>query len=147
MRVHPHDGLHQWGSVIEVEIDGMQHPYLILVALSGNGTVHHLYPLPADPDRVATDRPYRLKLRVTPPFGADHVVAVSTANPMNGLNAELARLDGQRAAEAVAELLLAAEAAGTMGWQSGIQGAVYRAVIAGRGWQARPPTAPSPPRG
>lgn len=122
LRVHPHDGLHQWGSVIEVEIDGMQHPYLILVALSGNGTVHHLYPLPADPDRVATDRPYRLKLRVTPPFGADHVVAVSAANPMNGLNAELASLDGQRAAEAVAELLLAAEAAGTMGWQSGIQG-------------------------
>ena len=122
LRLHPHDGLHQWGSVIEVQIDGIQHPYLILVALSGNGTVHHLYPLPADPDRVATDRPYRLELQVTPPFGADHVVAVSAANPMSGLNAELARLDGTHAAEAVAELLLAGAAAGTAGWQSGIQG-------------------------
>lgn len=123
LRVHPDDGLHQWGSVIEVEIDGMRHPYLIVLALSGNGTVHHLYPQERlkDPERVATDRPFREKLRVTPPFGADHVVAVSAARPMSGLIAELVRLDSERAAEAVAELLLAA-AAGTAGWQSGIQG-------------------------
>ena len=124
LRVHPHDGLHQWGSVIEVEIDGMRHPYLIVLALSGNGTVHHLYPQERleDPERVATDRPFREKLRVTPPFGADHIVAVSAARPMSGLNAELMRLDGQTAAETAAELLLAAMAAGTAGWQSGIQG-------------------------
>ena len=121
LRVHPHDGLHRRGSVIAVAIDGLEHPYLTVAALSGNGTVHYLYPLPSDPAQVASDEPFRLELEVTPPFGADHVVAMSAATPLDALNAALAHLDGQLAAPRVAELMAGA-ASEASGWRSGIQG-------------------------
>ena len=121
LRVHPHDGLHRRGSVIAVAIDGLEHPYLTVAALSGNGTVHYLYPLPSDSAQVASDEPFRLELEVTPPFGADHVVAMSAATPLDALNAALAHLDGQLAAPRVAELMAGA-ASEASGWRSGIQG-------------------------
>ena len=107
--------------MIAVAIDGLEHPYLTVAALSGNGTVHYLYPLPSDPAQVASDEPFRLELEVTPPFGADHVVAMSAATPLDALNAALAHLDGQLAAPRVAELMAGA-AAEASGWRSGIQG-------------------------
>ena len=121
LRVLPHDGAHRRSARIEVAVDGLPAPRLTLLALSGNGVVHYLYPLPSDPDAVAVDRPFRLALEVTPPFGADHVVAVSAQSSLDVLNAELRRLDGQPAARRAAALLAGA-AAGARGWWSGIQG-------------------------
>ena len=121
LRVYPHDGTHRRGTRIEVEITGLRHPRLTLLGLSGNGVVHYLYPRPGDPQRVTPERPLRLPLEVTEPFGADHVVALSAAESLDRLNAALHRLDGQPAARQVADLLAAA-AAGTADWWSGIQG-------------------------
>ena len=121
LRVYPHDGAHREGSRIEVEVDGLPHPRLTLIGLSGNGVVHYLYPLPSDPVGLLSGRPFHLELEVTPPFGADHVVAVSARSPLDALNAELARLDGRPAARRAAELVAEA-AAGAEGWWSGIQG-------------------------
>ena len=121
LRVYPHDGAHPEGSRIEVEVDGPPHPRLTLIGLSGNGVVHYLYPLPSDPAALPTGRPFNLELEVTPPFGADHVVAVSAHSPLDALNTELARLDGRPAARRAAELVAEA-AAGAEGWWSGIQG-------------------------
>ena len=121
LRVHPHDGLHREGAEIEVEADGLDHPRLTLIGLSGNGVVHYLYPLATDPAHVEPGKPFWLRLAVTPPFGADHVVAVSAESPLDALNAELARLDGKPAARRAAQLLVAA-AGRARGWQSGIQG-------------------------
>ena len=121
LRVYPHDGAHPEGSRVEVEVDGLPHPRLTLIGLSGNGVVHYLYPLPSDPDDLRSGRPFHLELEITPPFGADHVVAVSARSPLDALNAELARLDGRPAARQAAELVAAA-AAGAEGWWSGIQG-------------------------
>ena len=121
LRVHPHDGAHRQGARIEVEVGGLRHPRLTLLGLSGNGIVHYLYPLPSDPPQVPTGRPFRLELEVTPPLGADHVVAVTAGSPLHALNAELQRLDGRPEAGRAAELLAGA-AAGTTGWWSGIQG-------------------------
>ena len=121
LRVHPHDGAHREGSRIEVEVDQLRHPRLTVIGLSGNGVVHYLYPLPSDPTELPVGQPFRLRLEVTPPFGADHVVAVSARSPLTALNAELDRLDGRPAARRAAELLAEA-AAGAEGWWSGIQG-------------------------
>ena len=121
LRVYPHDGAHPEGSRIEVEVDGLRHPRLTLIGLSGNGVVHYLYPLPSDPVELPTGQPFRLELEVTPPFGADHVVAVSAQSPLDALNAELARLDGRPAAHRAARLVAEA-AAGAERWWSGIQG-------------------------
>ena len=121
LRVYPHDGAHREGARIEVEVDRLPHPRLTLLGLSGNGVVHYLYPLPSDPAAVPFGQPFRLALDVTPPFGADHVVAVSAASPLTALNSELEALDGRPAARRAAELLAEA-AAGADGWWSGIQG-------------------------
>ena len=121
LRVYPHDGAHPEGSRIEVEVDGLPHPRLTLIGLSGNGVVHYLYPLPSDPVELPSGRPFHLELEVTPPFGADHVVAVSARSPLDALNAELVRLDGRPAARRAAELVAEAAAAAEE-WWSGIQG-------------------------
>ena len=121
LRVMPHDGLHREGAEVEVEAGGLQSPNLTLVGLSGDGTAHYLYPLSSDPARVEPGVPFRLRLAVTPPFGADHVIALSAAAPLDALNAQLMRLDGRKAARRVAALLAKAAAA-TPGWRSGVQG-------------------------
>ena len=121
LRVYPHDGAHREESRIGVEVSGLLHPRLTLIGLSGNGVVHYLYPLASDPAEVPSGRPFRLELKATPPFGADHVVAVSAQSSLDALNAELERLDGRPAADRAARLAAEA-AAGADGWWSGIQG-------------------------
>ena len=121
IRVYPHDGTHREGAHIEVVIDWIPHPRLTLLGLSGNGVVHYLYPLPTDPVAVPIGQPFRLVLHVTPPFGADHIVAVSADMPLSALNAELDALDGRPGARRAAELVADA-AARAEGWWSGIQG-------------------------
>ena len=121
LRVYPHDGTHRYGAQVEVEVTGLRHPRLTLLGLSGNGVVHYLYPLPGDPEAVSPARPFQLSLVVTEPFGADHVVAFSAAQPLDRLNAALQRLDGQPAADQAANLLAAA-AGEAEDWWSGIQG-------------------------
>lgn len=121
LRVLPHDGLHRDGAEIAVEASGLHAPRLTLIGLAGDGTVHYLYPLPYDPADVDAGAPFRLRLAVTPPFGADHVVAVSASGPLDALNAALMHLDGRTEARRAAELLADAAAA-TPGWRSGIQG-------------------------
>ena len=121
LRVLPHDGAHPRGARIEVVIDGLRSPRLTMVGFSGNGVVHYLYPLPSDPAAVATDRAFRLTLEVTPPFGADHIVAVSARSSLDALNAELGKLDRLPAAGRAAELITRAAAAAE-GWWSGVQG-------------------------
>ena len=121
LRVYPHDGAHREGARVEIEIDRLPHPRLTLLGLSGNGVVHYLYPLPSDPVELPLGQPFRLELEVTPPFGADHVVAVSSDKPLAALNAALHALDGRPTAGRAVELLAEASA-GTEGWWSGIQG-------------------------
>ena len=122
LRIDPHDGLHRRGDRITVRIEGLSHPRLTVFSLSGNGRVHYLYPLSGDPAEVATDGPFELpKFEVTPPYGADHVVAVSAGSALDALDAALRRLDGREAAGRIVELLAEAKA-GAVGWSSGVQG-------------------------
>ena len=121
LRVHPHDGTHPNGAELAVVIDGLRHPRLTLFALSGSGIVQFLYPRAGDPAAVLPGQAFRLPLQATPPFGADHIVAVSASRPLDALNAALGRLDGQAAPRRAAELLADA-AAGSAQWWSGIQG-------------------------
>ena len=117
------DGVHRRGDEITVRAEGLSHPRLTVFSLSGNGRVHYLYPLPGDdPAGLVPGRPFELPtFVVTPPYGADHVVAVSAGGALDGLNAALQRLDGQVAAEKAVALLAEAKD-GAAGWSSGVQG-------------------------
>ena len=117
----PDDGVHGRGDEIVVRVEGLAHPRLTVFSLSGNGTVHYLYPLPEDDPAALAAGSFEFPVVVTPPFGADHVVAVSAGSALDGLNAALGGLDG-RVAAAEAAALLAEARAGADGWRSGVQG-------------------------
>ena len=121
LRIHPNDNVHRKGRPIAVRVEGLKHPRLTVFNLAGNGVVQYLYPWPSSPAGVAIDRPYELETDVVPPFGADHVVAVSAGSSLDALNAALRDLHGRLAADQAVKLLAEARA-GASDWSSGIQG-------------------------
>ena len=129
LRIDSGDGIHREGDRIALRIDGRSHPRLTVFSLSGNGAVHYLYPQArfGDPAEIPVGTAFELNdIVVEEPFGADHVVAVSAATPLDSLNAALSRLSCVRmpcrpAAREAAEVLAEA-AARARGWSSGILG-------------------------
>lgn len=120
MQVLPNDGTHRRGERIAFEIDDIQLPYLVFFSLSGDGTLHYHYPWPEDPDRVPTGRPVKVEFDVTPPFGADHIIAVASDQSLGELAALLKSLDGKPAPRPAVEAVLEATRQGRR--QLGIQG-------------------------
>ena len=120
--------MHRRGDRIKVRVEGLSHPWLTVFSLSGSGVVHYLYPRPCalfpDPCEepgTLTTASFELEAEVEWPYGADHVVAVSAASALDGLNAALRRLDRQVAADRTVALLSVAKA-GACGWSPGVQG-------------------------
>jgi hypothetical protein len=105
LRIEPDDRLHHAGERLAIVLDGPRDPYLTLFNLAADGTVQFLYPQTpdsgsgvVDPLTVDTARPFRLAMQVSPPFGADHLVAITHAEAPMALHARLAALNGQRGA-------------------------------------------------
>jgi hypothetical protein len=105
----PGDSLHRVGSTVTVNVGGNEATYFTFLNLASDGTVNFLYPVNNgrinDPLQIPAGGPYRLTLKVEPPFGADHFVAIATPVALTDLHRELAALDGKPAAAAVGELL------------------------------------------
>ena len=127
LQISPHDGLHRKGRRIAVLVEGLKHPRLTMFNLAGNGVVQHLWS--SGPAGVAIDRPYKLEAYVAPPFGADHVVAVSAGSSLDALDAALRVLHcvptaGRtcRPTAGRALDLLTEAKAGASDWSSGVQG-------------------------
>jgi hypothetical protein len=119
-RVLPNDGTHRRGEEIRFEIDEIQLPYLVMFSISGDGTIHFHYPLHADPEQIAVDEPVSISLEVTPPFGADHIIAVTSDRRLSDLSGQLNGLDGRQEPRRAAEAVLGAIRHGRT--QLGIQG-------------------------
>ena len=120
MRVLPNDGSHHQGQEIAFEIDGIHLPYLVFFSLSGDGTLNFHYTLPDDPETVPTGRPVSVSFKVTPPYGADHIIAVASDQSLGELAALLRSLDGKPAPRQAVEAVIAAVRQGRR--QLGIQG-------------------------
>jgi hypothetical protein len=117
-----HNALHRAGTRLQLVAEGMRHRHLAVINLTGDGTVQLLFPLenergvaPADGARKLLDG-----ITVEPPFGADHVVALSAARPLEAAAAALRRLHGRR--EPLAALTVLTEAADGGEWQAGLAG-------------------------
>ncbi len=79
--------------------------WLTAFNLAGDGTVQRLFPLDGDGDGKLTAGQVRVvmaRTRASPPFGVDHVVAISTPTEPRLLRQALARMDGKREAAAAA---------------------------------------------
>ncbi len=110
MRLEPGEGRHAAGAEVTMVVGGFERPYFTLINLGADGTVNFLYPLSgngfSDPPAPPPGAPYRLGLTVTPPFGADHFIAIASDRPLDALHREAGALDGRPAAAEVERLLV-----------------------------------------
>jgi hypothetical protein len=120
MRVLPNDSIHRQGQEMAFEIDDIRLPYLVFFSLSGDGTLNFHYPLPEDPETVPMGRPVRVDFKVTPPYGADHIIAVASDQTLGELTALLRSLDGKPAPRPALEAVIAVLRQGNR--QLGLQG-------------------------
>ncbi len=85
--------------------------YLTIVDIAGDGTVQNLYPFPGRPAETGTIAPdfmLERELRVQPPYGADHVIVIATAEEPVALRNALRGMEGRQAAsEAVRAITIA----------------------------------------
>lgn len=124
MGLEPGDQLHRVGDKVTVKVQGQEYPYFTLFNLATDGTVNFLYPLQEDglndPLEVPKDTPYTLELRVEPPSGGDHFVALFSARPLPELHKELAKLNGRQDAWMIEPML--DKHLGKMDHQMGVHG-------------------------
>jgi uncharacterized caspase-like protein len=90
----PNDGVQPEGTRIEFTVPGVEGRYLTVFDLTATGSVQFLWPTgPEDRDPIS-DSEFSLAAAVTPPFGADNLVVLSTESAPASLRDELKRLDG-----------------------------------------------------
>lgn len=98
----PNDLEHHRGEAAGFELRRRPHPYLLVFNVSGDGSIQLQYPLARDSASIPVDKAFRLDFTAVPPFGADHLIAISSPVPLDGLRRELAALDGTRDLPALA---------------------------------------------
>jgi hypothetical protein len=95
------------GDRVDLAMKGTRLPYLTLFNLPPDGRVEFFWPL--DDEEAATDwrgRPFAEHFRVAePPYGAEHIVAVLTAEPATGLHAALKSMPDAASAGGLAATL------------------------------------------
>ena len=100
------------GDEVRIRVLGARQPYLTIFNLPPNGRVELLYPEPANASEASADwrdRVFEQKFYVDrPPFGAEHLVAIFSAERQTSLHAALARMDDRARAADLPETLAAA---------------------------------------
>ncbi len=105
MTMRPDDSRHERGTRVEFGSEPLQYPYMTVFNLAGNGAVQFLYPRPGETVASEKGRPFRLPLRVLPPFGADHLVLIASDRPLRRLHRRLATARIDEVASMVDEAL------------------------------------------
>jgi Caspase domain len=95
MKVGPDDALHHEFSKVVVEVLNVENRSLILFDIASDGTIQALYPSNSDVPFVDASN-YRLPVVVRSPFGADQVVAITSAQRMLALEQVLREFNGRR---------------------------------------------------
>lgn len=110
------DRTYRNGEILRINIHGRRTSYITLFNLGADGTISYLYPANDaalgldDAESAPVSDHVALPVKVTPPFGADHVVAVETDGPARTLRRRLAALSGSRDMAALWEILRSSEA-------------------------------------
>lgn len=106
LTLQPGDRYHRMGETVTLTVSGIRHRHFALLDVASDGSVIVLYPQ-TDKERTALEpgRSLALTLRVEPPFGSDHFVAVAGDQPLDAMIADLNGRAGRPAALDLAELL------------------------------------------
>ncbi len=103
LRIDAGYDLHHDGAKLNILLNGHRHENLTLFNLAVDGTVQFLVPWPTHSNedyhgKLRPDRDFAFKLKVSEPFGADHLVALTSPQGMKGLHIDLLGIDGTRSA-------------------------------------------------
>jgi Caspase domain len=104
VRILPDDKVHRRDARIEVQVSGVAQRSLLMFNIAGDGTVQALYPIGSDARIIATPD-YKFQVRVSEPFGADQVVAISSAQPLGDLEEALKKMSQRRTAVEILKLV------------------------------------------
>jgi len=104
VRLLPDDKIHRREARIDVLVSGVAQRSLLMFNIAGDGTVQALYPIGSDP-RIITTPDYKFQVRVGEPFGADQVVAISSAQRLGDLEEALRKMSQRRTAVEVYKLV------------------------------------------
>jgi hypothetical protein len=97
VKIGPDDSLHRNESVVQIEVSDVAARALVLFNIAGDGTVQKLYPVGTD-QAIIPSPSFRFPVRVQQPFGADQIVAITSAQRMPELEQVLQQLDKRRSA-------------------------------------------------
>jgi len=104
VRTLPNDKVHRRDAHIDVQVSGVAQRTLLMFNIAGDGTVQTLYPIGSDP-RVVTTPDHKFPVRAVEPFGADHVIAVTSAQQLDELEKALKKMSQLRTAVEVYKLV------------------------------------------
>jgi hypothetical protein len=97
IKIGPNDRLHRNQSVIQVELADVAARAVILVVITGDGTIQVLYPVRSD-EPISRTPTLSFPVRVRQPFGADQMVVITSSQRMKELEQVITQLDRRRAA-------------------------------------------------
>jgi Caspase domain len=104
IRILPDDKVHRRDARIDVSVSGVAQRSLLMFNIAGDGTVQTLYPIGSDP-RIIAGADFKFQVRAGEPFGADQVVAISSAQHLNDLEEALRKMSQRRTAVEVFKLV------------------------------------------
>jgi hypothetical protein len=104
VRLLPDDKVHRRDARIDVQVSGVAQRSLLMFNIAGDGTVQALYPIGSDA-RVIGTPDYKYQVRVSEPFGADQVVAISSEQRLGDLEEALKKMSQRRTAAEVFKLV------------------------------------------
>ena len=95
------DRLYRYGEKVQFKVESATHGNITLFNLAYDGTVQLLAPNPRfetglEGGRLTVGKPQEREVKVMPPFGADHLVAITSAVDVPDLDAAVSINDGKR---------------------------------------------------
>ena len=103
LRLTAGDEQHHNDDMVQVELSDVAQRSIVLVNVSGDGTIQLLYPLGTDQNTASS---FQISLRVREPFGADQVIAVTSTDRLPGLEQVVSELNRRRAPGALIKSML-----------------------------------------
>ncbi len=104
VRILPDDKVHRRDERVDVQVSGITQRSLVMFNIAGDGTVQDLYPRGSD-KRIIDTTDFKLEMRVSEPFGADQVVAISSTQRLGDLEEALKKVSQRRTAVEVFKLV------------------------------------------
>ena len=103
LRLTAGDEQHHNDDMVQVELSDVAQRSIVLVNVSGDGTIQLLYPLGTDQNTASS---FQISLRVREPFGADQVIAITSTDRLSGFEQVVSELNRRRAPGALIKSMM-----------------------------------------